>query len=90
MLVSSLVVFCICLTIVSTASVACGVKWFSLSLSISILWTLWWLLLENNKFEPTPEDVEGSTIGSSKTLPEESEKRSLAAFLSSSQEKGAK
>lgn len=72
----SIVVFIICLTVLSLQSV---VPHWLILIPLFFTWWLWWLLLEESKFDISPKQVEESTIGRGR--PEGSgESKSLAAL----------
>ena len=73
----AIVIFIICITVVALNLCRYSIP-VSL-ISLSLLWWLWWILLEEKKFEITIETIENSTIGSGEK-DVDSESKSLAAL----------
>lgn len=73
----SIVVFIICTAVL--AGKVCNHSIVIISCSLVLLWWLWWILLEDQKFALSGETVEKSTIGSVDEEPGR-EKKSLAAL----------
>lgn len=62
--VVSLVVFITVLAVVATV-IGCGFwAWFAMALSVLMVWYLWWILLEPQKFGINLAEIKAATIGS--------------------------
>lgn len=57
----SMVVIVICATVISLQAFS---AWWAILFPLVLTWWLWWLLLEERKFDISPRKVEKSTIGS--------------------------
>ena len=73
----ALVVSIICITVLSLKLT--GLWQWIIFIPLLLLWWLWWILLEFEKFDISPVEIERSTIGLSKEEPG-SGKKSLAAL----------
>lgn len=76
----AIVVLVICITVVANNVSNYSVE--IISCSLVLLWWLWWILLEDQKFDLQAETVEKSTIGSIEEEPD-SKSKSLAALKAS-------